>query len=265
MDVMPDFDLGTPRGKQDFQAWFTSLIRNEINSYSPSALSLGGGNPDQTLAAINQTGAGVVPTGTIVPYGSTTLPDGYLWCDGALTSKSFYANLYSVLGPNRFGADTASEFPLPDLKDKFVRGSSNVNAAVVTTNVNTHAHNMNAFSFTGSASNTGDTSVTHTHGVNGSSTSSTGDHNQAIGTGGPNDNFNRAAGNAGCAGTTHTHGGNTNTVGGHNHNNHGANTGNPSATNHSHSFTPSGSITVGSAIAQAHIPAYVGVNYIIKY
>jgi len=38
-DSMPDFDLTTPAGKQAFQAWLTSVIRNEVNSYARQVLA----------------------------------------------------------------------------------------------------------------------------------------------------------------------------------------------------------------------------------
>lgn len=241
---------------------------------------------------IPQGAAGVGnPTGAIIAFGGTTLPSDYLWCDGSLVSQTTYAALYATLGPNRYGTDTGTDFYLPDLRDRFPRGANTTGSSVTTTNVNSHTHTLNASSasttlnattatFTGTAANTGNNSANHTHGVNGASTSSTGTHNHnnnGASTGGPSQNFNRAAGNAGCAGTGHTHGVNgasTSSTGGHNHNNNGANTGNQSA-NHTHGFTPSGNVTVTTGTAtttitdgtnnvEDHIPAHVGVNYIIK-
>lgn len=231
------------------------------------------------------------PPGAIIAFGGTVLPSDYLWCDGSLVSKTTYAGLYAVLGVDRYGTDTATDFYLPDFRDRFARGANTISGNVGTTNVNSHTHTLNASSavttlnattatFSGTAGNTGSQSANHTHGVNGASTSSTGTHNHnnnGASTGGPNNNFNRATGNAGCAGTTHTHGVNgasTSSTGGHNHNNNGANTGNQSA-NHTHGFTPSGNVSVttgtasttitdGTVNSEDHIPAYVGVNYIIK-
>ena len=38
--VMPDFDLTTITGKQEFRKWFTGAVRNEIRSYTPEALGV---------------------------------------------------------------------------------------------------------------------------------------------------------------------------------------------------------------------------------
>jgi hypothetical protein len=43
MDVaenVPDFDLTTSRGKQEFRSWLTMVIRNEVNSYTRQVIGL---------------------------------------------------------------------------------------------------------------------------------------------------------------------------------------------------------------------------------
>jgi hypothetical protein len=40
MDTMPDFDLSTPKGKQEFQSWLTMIIRKEVNSYTRQVLGV---------------------------------------------------------------------------------------------------------------------------------------------------------------------------------------------------------------------------------
>ena len=35
---MPNYDLSTAAGQQEFQRWVTELIRNEINSYARQVL-----------------------------------------------------------------------------------------------------------------------------------------------------------------------------------------------------------------------------------
>lgn len=48
MEGMPNFDLTTPSGKQEFQSWLTMIIRKEINSYARQVLALG--NKGETTA-----------------------------------------------------------------------------------------------------------------------------------------------------------------------------------------------------------------------
>jgi microcystin-dependent protein len=63
-----------------------------------------------------------VPVGTVVPYAASTVPTGYLLCDGSWTSVATYGALYAVVG-NRW-AYNGTQFGLPDLRGKFVAGYS---------------------------------------------------------------------------------------------------------------------------------------------
>lgn len=48
MENMPDFDLTTDKGKQEFLAWLTNVIRNEVNSYTRQVIGLA--NTGETTA-----------------------------------------------------------------------------------------------------------------------------------------------------------------------------------------------------------------------
>lgn len=48
MENMPDFDLTTARGKQEFQSWVTMIVRNEVNSYVRQVIGLA--NTGETTA-----------------------------------------------------------------------------------------------------------------------------------------------------------------------------------------------------------------------
>jgi microcystin-dependent protein len=63
----------------------------------------------------------LIPPGTILPYGGTTAPPGYLICAGQSYAKSTYPALAAALG-NAFGGD-ASTFRIPDLRGRFLRGT----------------------------------------------------------------------------------------------------------------------------------------------
>ena len=61
-----------------------------------------------------------IPPGTIVAFGGTTAPTGWLLCDGFPVSQTTYANLYNTIGCN-FGC-SGGNFNLPDLRGRFLRG-----------------------------------------------------------------------------------------------------------------------------------------------
>jgi len=63
-----------------------------------------------------------VPPGTILPFGGTTAPDGYLLCDGSSVSQADYADLFAAIGTAWGTVDDGTHFNLPDLRGRFLRG-----------------------------------------------------------------------------------------------------------------------------------------------
>ena len=67
-----------------------------------------------------------VPTGTILSFASTTIPAGYLVCDGQVVSRATYADLFAVIG-DTFGAGNGSTtFGMPDLRGRTDIGMDNM-------------------------------------------------------------------------------------------------------------------------------------------
>jgi microcystin-dependent protein len=65
-----------------------------------------------------------VPVGTILMFGGSKAPPGYLLCDGLPVSRTIYAVLFGVLG-TRYGiGDGSTTFNLPNLKNRFPVGLS---------------------------------------------------------------------------------------------------------------------------------------------
>jgi len=73
-----------------------------------------------------------VPVGVILPYGGpnatpyTTVPTGYLLCNGVAVSRTTYADLYGIIGVNFGYGDNSTTFNLPDLRGMFLRGLDTV-------------------------------------------------------------------------------------------------------------------------------------------
>jgi microcystin-dependent protein len=75
------------------------------------------------LSLIGQTG---LPSGIILPSARTTPPNGYLFCDGAIISRSVYPSLYAALGGanSPWGqGDGSTTFQVPDLRGRAVIGA----------------------------------------------------------------------------------------------------------------------------------------------
>lgn len=61
------------------------------------------------------------PLGIVKMWAGSTLPTGYLYCQGQSLSRIEYADLFDAIG-TRFGSDDASTFKLPNLQGRFIVG-----------------------------------------------------------------------------------------------------------------------------------------------
>lgn len=226
------------------------------------------------------------PTGTIIFRASTTVPTGWLYCSGTMVSKTTYANLYAVMGPNAFGTDTLTHFQLPSFAGYPIGvsatksigstgGSSdhlhgNVTMSVATSNESlVHDHDTSFgnpdHSHSNANASTGSADGAHNHGINGANTAgATANTTATTGTGTRNT-------------ASHTHGINapsTNGGGGTSHTWNTTSTGNIASgtTSHNHSIT-STSVTshthtptspATATFTQNHVPPSTIVMFIIK-
>lgn len=79
------------------------------------------GNPDGTLTWGGQP---LLPIGVVQAFAGTTIPAGWLLCDGSAVSRTTYANLFAVIGTTYGSGDGSTTFNVPNLVDKFVEGSA---------------------------------------------------------------------------------------------------------------------------------------------
>lgn len=64
------------------------------------------------------------PIGSIIPFGGTTAPDGFLLCQGQAVSRTTYAELFAVIGTAFGTGDGSTTFNVPDLRGKVPVGLS---------------------------------------------------------------------------------------------------------------------------------------------
>ena len=64
----------------------------------------------------------IVPAGTVIPYGNTSAPFGYIKCNGAAISRTVYEDLFAAIGTSFGGGDGSTTFNVPDLRGEFIRG-----------------------------------------------------------------------------------------------------------------------------------------------
>lgn len=65
-----------------------------------------------------------LPTGIIIAYSASAVPDGYLLANGADVSRTTYADLFAVIGTTYGEGNGSTTFTLPNLTDRFIQGSS---------------------------------------------------------------------------------------------------------------------------------------------
>jgi microcystin-dependent protein len=78
-----------------------------------------------------------VNTGIIIPWGSTSVPSGFLECNGSAVSRATYAALFAVIGTTYGAGNGSTTFNVPDLTDKTVLSRSNNKALASTGGANT--------------------------------------------------------------------------------------------------------------------------------
>ncbi|ADO70644.1 phage tail protein [Stigmatella aurantiaca] len=105
-------------------------LSNKGNVNSDGNLTLKGnvsadGNLTLKGRAKDKTGW-LVPVGTIIAYGGSSAPEGWLLCDGSTKSKTAYADLFAVIGDTYKGssAPPSGQFRLPSLMARVPMGAS---------------------------------------------------------------------------------------------------------------------------------------------
>jgi microcystin-dependent protein len=76
--------------------------------------------------ATGPTGPGSNLVGEIKMWGGTSLPTGYLWCDGTQYDSITYSSLYNIIGTSYGGSSTY--FNVPNLQQRFPIGSQSFGA-----------------------------------------------------------------------------------------------------------------------------------------
>lgn len=67
-----------------------------------------------------------IPTGAIFPFTSSTVPLGWLLCDGSAVLRSLYYQLFAVIGTTYGAGNGTTTFNLPDLRGRVIAGRDNM-------------------------------------------------------------------------------------------------------------------------------------------
>ena len=64
--------------------------------------------------------ASALPAGSLLPFGGTRVPDGFLLCNGATVSRTVYKTLFEAIGTAFGSGDGYSTFNLPNIHHRFI-------------------------------------------------------------------------------------------------------------------------------------------------
>jgi microcystin-dependent protein len=117
------------------------------------------------FSGANLTGIEGIPTATIVPWSSASVPTGFLECNGQTVSRSTYSALFAIVGTTYGAGDGSSTFLVPDLQDNVAVGKSNNKALGSTAGANTVASTGNVGGSTANATLSTAQLASHSHGV----------------------------------------------------------------------------------------------------
>jgi microcystin-dependent protein len=110
----------------------------------------------------NLTGIEGIPTATIVPWSDSSIPSGFLECNGQAVSQSTYADLFAIIGTT-YGDPGGGNFNVPDLQDNVPVGKSNNKALASTGGANTVTSTGNVAGSTANATLSESQLASHDH------------------------------------------------------------------------------------------------------
>ena len=116
-----EYDSGT--------TYFTGSIVKENGVVYNSLVDNNVGNDPASDSGTNwQIGfgglSGAVPTGAVLPWGGliTSIPAGYIFCNGAAISRTTYSRLFTAVGSQYGNGDGTTTFNIPDGRGRILVG-----------------------------------------------------------------------------------------------------------------------------------------------
>lgn len=67
-----------------------------------------------------------VPTASVLPYGGSSAPAGFLLCNGQAVSRTTYSVLFAAIGTAFGGGDGSTTFNVPDLGGRVIAGREEI-------------------------------------------------------------------------------------------------------------------------------------------
>jgi len=103
-----------------------SLLATTLTTNTVPYVCQGGTSPQLCNSNITTDSSGnassILPSGTILTWAGTTVPLGFLWCNGQTVSRTTYSGLFAVIGTTYGAGDGSATFNLPDTRGRTIVG-----------------------------------------------------------------------------------------------------------------------------------------------
>lgn len=140
--------------------------------------------------------ATVVPSGSVWDYGGSSIPSGWLLCDGSAVSRTTYSALFTAIGTAYGSGNGSTTFNVPDCRGRVTVGKDNMGGSsanrVTSTTMSPDGNTIGATGGTQTHVLTGAQMASHTHTFNDT-------------TSGPSAIASIGGGSVSFASPTHTH------------------------------------------------------------
>jgi len=99
-------------------------IFDQNNKYAPVSANL---VSQSTIQGTDTDVAPLLPAGSVIAWPSTTIPAGWLRCNGQAVNRTTYAALFAITSTNYGIGDGSLTFNVPDLRDRMIAGTGDNN------------------------------------------------------------------------------------------------------------------------------------------
>ena len=99
-------------------------IFDQNNKYAPVSANL---VSQSTIQGTDTDVAPLLPAGSVIAWPSTTIPAGWLRCNGSTYNRTTYAALFAITSTNYGIGDGSTTFNVPDLRDRMIAGTGDNN------------------------------------------------------------------------------------------------------------------------------------------
>jgi len=137
MSHLADFQAGT--AGIDVLSLTDDTDTNQIKLQAPTSVTTtttltlpdGDGSASQYLqtdgsGTLSWSTINIIPSGSIISYGGSSAPSGWLLCYGQAISRTTYADLFTAIGTTYGSGDGSTTFNLPDLRGRVVAGQDDM-------------------------------------------------------------------------------------------------------------------------------------------